>query len=160
MRDEMKENREPYCYYMGSLYYPLHIVDVHSGVKAYLGRRGVGIIEVGLPGEVGKCGGRDAARGRGVCSVKGIYKLLGVSKVSGWFPTVVPSVVAFPFDEVLILVTILTTVEDALYLVFKFVVHLYGVWRGWYASVDFVTLLWGKTVNVEDQVLAHRWWEE
>src|SRR6267154_1655967 len=160
MGDEMKENREPYYYYMGSSYYPLLIVDVCGGVKAYLGRRGVSVIEVGLPGEVGKCSGRDAAWGRGVCSVKSVYKLLGVSEVSGWFPTVMPSVVAFPFDEVLMLVTILTTVEDPLHLVFKFVVHLYGVWRGWYVSVDFVTLPRGKTVNVEDRVLVHKWWEE
>jgi len=53
-----------------------------------------------------------------------IYKLLGVSEVSGWFPTVVSSVVAFPFDEVLILVMVLMTVKDALHLVFKFIVHL------------------------------------
>jgi len=129
-------------------------------MKAYLGRRGVSVIEVGLPGEVGKCSGRDAAWGRGVCSVKSVYKLLEVSEVSGWFPTVMPGVVTFPFDEVLMLVTILTTVEDALHLIFKFVVHLYEVWRGWYASVDFVTLPWGKTVNVEDRVLVHKWWEE
>jgi hypothetical protein len=51
--------------------------------------------------------------------MKGVDKLLRVSKVSSWFPAVVSSIVAFSFDKVLVLVAILTTIKDTFNFIFK-----------------------------------------
>ena len=47
-------------------------------------------------------------------------------------------IVASPFDQVLILVSIFTAVEDLFDLVFSFIVDLNWFWRGWIVTVDAV----------------------
>jgi hypothetical protein len=87
--------------------------DVCGGYEAkFLIRAGWGGGEVltRLPQESSKGGSREAMQGRQVLSVEGVNKLLRVSKVSSWFPAIMLSIVAFPFDKVLILVVILTTI--------------------------------------------------
>jgi hypothetical protein len=64
------------------------------------------------------------AWGRGVFGVEGIYKFLGVSKVSSGFPTIVSRIITMPFDEVLVLIMVLTTVEHTLYFIFEFLINL------------------------------------
>jgi len=57
--------------------------------------------------------------------MKGLNEVRAVSEVCSRFPTVMSGIVAFPFDEVLILVTILTTVKDALDFILKGIINLY-----------------------------------
>jgi hypothetical protein len=95
-----------------------------------------------------------------VVSIKGIDELLRVSKVSSWFPAVVTGIVAFPFDKVLILVVILTTIQNAFNFIFKFVSNL-DQFRGWWSMfIDFITMPWRETINMKDWVLPHGWGEE
>jgi hypothetical protein len=109
-----------------------------------------------LPWESSKDGSREATRCERVLSVEGVNKLLGVSKVSSWFPAVMPSIIALPFDKVLILVAILTTVQDTFNFVFEFVFNL-NRFRGWWVlSVDVIAVPWREAVDVEDRVLTHR----
>lgn len=63
--------------------------------------------------------------------MKGLDKVWAVSEMRSRFPTVVSSIVALPFDKVLILVAILTTVKNALNFIFKGIVDLYRGWRRW-----------------------------
>jgi hypothetical protein len=70
-----------------------------------------------------------------------------------------PRIIPLPFDEVLVLVPILTTVEDVLDLILDLIIHLDRVWRGWIMSLDFIPLPWGQTVYVEDRMLPHKWRE-
>jgi hypothetical protein len=58
-------------------------------------------------------------------SIKGIYKLLGMSKISSWLPAIVARVVAFPPDKVLVLVAILTTILNTFNFIFQVVINLY-----------------------------------
>jgi hypothetical protein len=109
----------------------------------------------GLPGKCGKHGGSKTAQGRGVFGVEGIYKFLGVSKVSSRFPTIVSCIITAPFDEVLVLVTVLTTVEHTLYFIFKFLINLNRFRWWWVVAIDSVTVPGRETVDVEDWVLAH-----
>lgn len=87
--------------------------------------------------------------------MKGVDELLGVSKVCSRFPTIVTLIVSFPLDKVLELVTILTTVEDEFYLVFRFVVDLSWLWRWRCFSIYVVTPPWGEAVDVKHGVLFH-----
>ena len=44
-----------------------------------------------------------------------------VSEVSRRFPVIMPRIIPFPLDKVLVLVAVLTTIQDAFYLVFQFI---------------------------------------
>jgi hypothetical protein len=77
-------------------------------------------------------------------------------EISSGLPTIMPRVVPLPFDEVLVLVAILTAVEDLFDLILDFVIHLHRVWRGWIVPLDFVALPWGQTVHVKNRVLSHK----
>jgi len=88
--------------------------------------------------------------------MKSLHDLRATWEISSRFPTIMPRVVPLPFDKVLVLVAILTTVEDIFDLIFDFVIHLDRVWRGWIVSLDFVALPWGQTVHVENRVLSHK----
>jgi hypothetical protein len=75
--------------------------------------------------------------------MESFHDLFAVRKVSSRLPAVVPRIIPLPFDEILILIPILTTVEDVLNLVFKFIVHLDRVWRRRVVSLNLVPLPWG-----------------
>jgi hypothetical protein len=108
-----------------------------------------------LPGKGSEGSSREAAWGRRVLGVEGVNELLRVSKVVSWFPTVVARIIAFPFNKILILITVLTTVENILDFIFKFVIDL-DWFRGWWRmSVDFVAMPRGEAVNMEDRMLVH-----
>jgi hypothetical protein len=70
-----------------------------------------------------------------------------------------PHIIPLPFDEVLVLIPILTTVEDVLDLILNLIIHLDRVRRGWIMSLDFVALPRGQMVYVEDRMLPHKWRE-
>ena len=92
--------------------------------------------------------------------MKGVDELLRVSKVCSWFPTIVPKIIALPFDQVLELVTILTTVQDVFNFIFEFVIDLNWLWRWWSVSVYLIAAPWGETVDMKDRVLSHGWRKE
>jgi hypothetical protein len=75
--------------------------------------------------------------------MESLHNLRATRKVSSWFPTIMPRIIPLPFDEVLVLVPILTTVEDVLDLILDLVIHLDRVWRGRIMSLDFIPLPWG-----------------
>ena len=79
--------------------------------------------------------------------------------MSSRFPAVVSCIIALPFDEVLILIAILTTAKDALNLIFKHIIDLNWGWRQWIKSIDLIAMPWGKMINMKDGVLVHRGWE-
>jgi hypothetical protein len=91
--------------------------------------------------------------------MKLLYKFCAVSKVSGWLPAIVPSVVALPFDEVLELITIFAAVVDTFDFIFRVVVDGDGFRRWQVMSMDVVLLPWGESIHVEDWVLMHQGWE-
>jgi hypothetical protein len=87
--------------------------------------------------------------------MKGLNEVRAVSEMCSGFPTVMSSIVAVPFDKVLILVAILMTVKDALDFVLKGIVNLYWRWRRRVWSIDIVAVPWGEAVNVKDGMLVH-----
>jgi hypothetical protein len=95
-----------------------------------------------------------------VGGVKGVDELLRVSKVCSWLPAIVPRIIAFPFDKVLELITILMTIQDVFDFVFEFIIDLNWLWRWRSAPVYFVAPPWGEAVDMEDRVLSHGWWKE
>jgi len=74
--------------------------------------------QAGLPGKGHEGRGRQATWGRGVLLVKGIDELFRMSKVCSRFPTIVTRIITFPFDKVLILVTVFATVENVFNFIF------------------------------------------
>jgi hypothetical protein len=92
--------------------------------------------------------------------MKGVDELLRVSKVRSWLPAIVSKIIAFPFDKVLELVTILTTIQDVFNFVFEFIIDLNWLWRWRSVSVYFIALPWGEAVDMEDGVLSHGQWKE
>ena len=92
--------------------------------------------------------------------MKGVDELLRVSKVRSWFPAIMPKIVAFPFDKVLKLVTILTTIQDVFDFIFKFVIDLNWLQRWRSVSIYFIAPPWGEVVDMEYRVLLHGWWKE
>jgi hypothetical protein len=57
--------------------------------------------------------------------MKGLNEVWAVSEMCSRFPTVMSSIIALPLDEVLVLVTILTTVKDAFDFVLEGIINLY-----------------------------------
>ena len=76
----------------------------------------------------------------GMRSMEGFDELLGVSDICCWFPAVVSHVVAFPFNEILILITECAAVQDLFDFIFEFVVDLNRFWRWWVLTVDVVAM--------------------
>ena len=87
--------------------------------------------------------------------MKGIYKFLGVSKIGGWFPAIVSNKVALPFDQVLVLVSILTTVKNLFNFIFKVIFNLYWFWWWGGVAVNIIVLPRREMVNVENGMLMH-----
>jgi hypothetical protein len=134
--------------------------DVHGGQEARFpsgAGLGFGKVDMRSPWKGGKHRSGKATWGRRVSGMKGVNKLLGVSKVSSWFPAIVTEVIAFPFDKVLVLVTILTTIQDVFDFVFKFIFNLDWLWGWWSVTIDFIAMSGRKAINVKDRVLAHEW---
>jgi hypothetical protein len=67
----------------------------------------------------------------------------------------VACIIAFPLDEVLVLIAILVTIEHAFDLVFSFVVNLNWWWWGRVFSIYFVAGPGGESVDMEYRVLVH-----
>jgi len=134
------------------------MVDICDGHEAKLpcaAGWGVSVVEAWLPGKGGKGRGSKVTWGRGMCGMKSINKLLGVSKMNSWFPAVVPHVISLPFDKVLILVAVLMTIKDSVNFIFKLVVNL-DWFRGWRSkTVDIIASPGRETVDIEDWVLTH-----
>ena len=82
-------------------------------------------------------------------------KIWGVSEVSGRFPTVVSSIIAFPLNQILVLVTIFAAVENLFDFVFEFIFDLYWLWRFGICAVDIIASPGREAVDVEDRVLMH-----
>jgi len=68
---------------------------------------------------------------RGVCSMKSLNKVWAMGKMCSRLPTVMSSIIALPFDEILILAVILMTIQDAFDFVLQHIINLYQRWRGW-----------------------------
>ena len=77
---------------------------------------------------------------RGMHGMEGFDELLGVSDVCCWFLAVVSHVIAFPFDEILILIMECAAVQDLFNFVFEFVVDLNRLWRWWVLTVNVVAV--------------------
>jgi hypothetical protein len=112
------------------------------------------------PRKGGKGSSRKAMQGRQMSGMEGVNKLLRVSKVSSWFPAIVTRVIALPLDKVLVLVMILTTIQDAFNFIFKLVFDLDWLRRWWHMTIDFIAKPGRETINMEDGMLVHGWWEE
>jgi hypothetical protein len=113
-----------------------------------------------LPRKGGKDGSGKVTWSRWVGSMKGVNELLGVSKVSSRFPAIMTKIIAFPFDQVLVLVAILTTIQDVFDFIFKLVFNLDWLWRWWCVPINFVTKPRRKVVDMKDWVLVHGWREK
>jgi hypothetical protein len=92
--------------------------------------------------------------------MEGVNELLRVSKVSGWFPAIVTRVIALSLDKVLVLVTILTTIQGVFNFIFKLVFDLDRLRRWWHMTIDFIAKPRRETIDMKDGMLAHGWWEE
>jgi hypothetical protein len=90
--------------------------------------------------------------------MKGIDQFLRMGKVGSGLPAIMPRIVTFPFDKVLVLVTILAAIEYGFDFIFKLVIDRDGLWRRRGVAIDFIAMPWGETVNMEDWVLVHTWW--
>ena len=87
--------------------------------------------------------------------MKGVYKFLGVSEIGGWFPAVVSGMVPFPFDQVLVLVLVLTTVKNLFNFILKFVFDLDWIWWWGDVAINVVALPRGEAVDMKNRVLMH-----
>jgi hypothetical protein len=88
--------------------------------------------------------------------MKGCGQFRRVSKISSRFPAVMALIIAFPFNQILILVTILTTIKDGLDFILIYVVNMIRRRRGGREAIDCVTTPWGKAVYMKGWVLTHR----
>ena len=113
----------------------------------------------GLSGESGKDWGWQSSQGRGVLSIKVIYKLLWVNKMNGGFPAIVARVITFPFDKILILVAIFVTVKDLFHSIFKVIVNGDRLWWLRYVAINLIAFPGGEMVNMKNWVLMHRRWK-
>ena len=48
------------------------------------------------------------------------------------------SIIAFPLDKILKLITILATVKDGFNFIFQFIIHLDWNWRWWIYAVNVI----------------------
>jgi hypothetical protein len=91
--------------------------------------------------------------------MKGLNEVWAVSEMCSRFPTVMSSIIALPFDEVLVLVTILTTVKDAFDFVLEGIINLYRGRRRRVWSIDVIAIPRWEAVDMEDRMLVHSWRE-
>jgi hypothetical protein len=114
---------------------------------------------MGLPRESGEERSRQLTWRRRMGSVKSINKIITVGKMSDGFPTVVTIVIAFPLDQILMLIAEVAAVKNIFDFILKFLINLNMCRRGWSLTIDFIFMPGGKSINMEDGVLVHIWRE-
>ena len=77
----------------------------------------------------------------GVCSVKILCKVWAMSEMSNGFPAVMARIIALPMYQILILVAVLTAIQDAFNFVFGFIINYYRRWGRWVSAVYIITVV-------------------
>jgi len=71
------------------------------------------------------------------------------------FPCVFFIPIILPFDQVLVLVSILMTVKNLFNFIFKVIFNLYWFWWWGGVAINIIVLPRGEMVNVENGMLMH-----
>jgi hypothetical protein len=78
--------------------------------------------------------------------------------MAGRLPAIVPRVVTFPFDEILVLIAVGSAIEELFNFIFQFIVNDHGFW--WWVGVFGPAVLPRReTIHMENRMLVHRGWE-
>jgi hypothetical protein len=87
--------------------------------------------------------------------MKCFEEVRAVSEVSRRFPVIMSSIIPFPFYKVLMLVAVLTTVEDAFYFIFDVIVDFNWFWWWGFNAIDIIAYPGREAIDMEDRVLPH-----